>query len=66
MNNLILELAKQAGLKSSSELEISIQEQKFAELLIKECVYTYDKFSNYHPGAFSMAKQNIKKQFNIT
>lgn len=34
MNKLILELAKQAGLKFESEVAVSPQEQKFAELLI--------------------------------
>lgn len=33
----ILELAKQVGIKGSSESALSPQEQKFAELIIKEC-----------------------------
>lgn len=39
----ILELAKFAGLKSPSELKLSPQEQKFAEVLIKECGNFTDK-----------------------
>ena len=33
----LLEFAKKAGLKGSSETALSPQEQKFTELLIKEC-----------------------------
>lgn len=32
-----LELAVQAGIKAPSELKLSPQEQKFAELIVKEC-----------------------------
>ena len=32
-----LEFAKQAGLKGSSEVALSPQEQMFAELIVKEC-----------------------------
>jgi len=38
MNERILELARQAGLKFSSETALSPQEQKFAELIVKECI----------------------------
>lgn len=37
MNERILELAKQAGLKYSSETQLSPAEQKFAELIAQEC-----------------------------
>jgi hypothetical protein len=37
MNELILELAKQAGLKFSSETAMSPVELKFAELIVREC-----------------------------
>jgi hypothetical protein len=33
----LLELAKKAGLKGQFETALSPQEQKFAELIIKEC-----------------------------
>jgi hypothetical protein len=42
MNELILELAKQAGLKFPSETALSPQELKFAELLIKDCADCLD------------------------
>ena len=38
MNERILELAKQAGLKFSSETAMSPVELKFAELIVKECM----------------------------
>ena len=38
MNELILELAKQAGLKFPSETALSPQELKFAELIVRECM----------------------------
>ena len=37
MNNRVLELAKQAGLKAPSESCLSPFEKKFAELIIREC-----------------------------
>jgi hypothetical protein len=37
MNERILELAKQAGLKFPSETAMSPVELKFAELIVKEC-----------------------------
>ena len=37
MNQRFLELAKQAGLKFPSETALSPMEEKFAELLIREC-----------------------------
>ena len=37
MNELILELAKKAGLKFPSETAMSPVELKFAELIVREC-----------------------------
>ncbi len=37
MNQRILELAKQAGIKANSEQAMSPQEQLFAELIVQEC-----------------------------
>ena len=37
MNERILELAKQAGIKANSEQAMSPQEQLFAELIVKDC-----------------------------
>jgi len=38
MNERILELAKQAGLKFPSETAMSPVELKFAELIVRECI----------------------------
>jgi exo-beta-1,3-glucanase (GH17 family) len=38
MNQRILELAKQAGIKANSEQAMSPQEQLFAELIVQECI----------------------------
>lgn len=37
MNEQMIELAKQAGLKFPSETELSPAERKFAELIVREC-----------------------------
>lgn len=42
MNELFLNLAKEAKLKFSSETALSPSEQKFAELIIKECITTVE------------------------
>ena len=38
MNERILELAKTAGLKFPSETTLSPSEEKFAELIVRECI----------------------------
>lgn len=38
MNERILELAKQAGIKANSEQAMSPQEQLFAQLIVQECI----------------------------
>ena len=38
MNERILELAKQAGIKANSEQAMSPQEQLFAQLIVQECL----------------------------
>lgn len=38
MNERILEIAKQAGLKFPSETDLSPQEKKFAELIARRCM----------------------------
>ena len=42
MNERILELAKKAGLKFSSETAMSPEELKFAELIIEDCICVVD------------------------
>lgn len=48
MNELLIELARQAGLKFPSETSISPQEQKFAELIVKECLLAIDNTNTHH------------------
>ena len=43
MNNRILELAKQAGVKFPSETNLSPTEKKFAELIVRECIGVVNK-----------------------
>ena len=43
MNERILELAKQAGLKFPSETAMSPVELKFAELIVRECKENFAK-----------------------
>ena len=38
MNERIIELAKTAGLKFPSETALSPSEEKFAELIVRECI----------------------------
>ena len=38
MNERILELAKQAGIKANSEQAMSPQEQLFAQLIVQDCL----------------------------
>ena len=42
MNERILEIAKQAGLKFPSETALSPQEKKFAELIVRDCASKVD------------------------
>ena len=43
MNERFLEIAKQAKLKFPSETALSPVEEKFAELIVKECADLFDK-----------------------
>jgi hypothetical protein len=66
MNQLFLEIAKQAGLKFPSETALSPMEEKFAELLIQECIniaYEYDKPKLSGPGL--AIASNIESHFDI-
>jgi len=50
MNERILELAKQAGLKFPSETAMSPVELKFAELIVKECCDVLQTETIRHDG----------------
>ena len=49
MNERILELAKQAGLKFPSEEALSPVELKFAEMIVRECAEITDGLSKLYP-----------------
>jgi hypothetical protein len=59
MNELILALAKQAGLKFPSETAMSPVELKFAQLIVRECAEIADKAEPYK------ASDLIKQHFGV-
>jgi hypothetical protein len=66
MNERFLEIAKRAGLKFPSETALSPMEQKFAELIVRECIniaYEYDKPKLSGPGL--AIASNIESHFDI-
>ena len=79
MNELILELAKKAGLKFSSETAMSPVELKFAELIVQECADVIQKevsfkykdggeteeFMGGHYAGSLLARVLIKKHFGV-
>ena len=79
MNERILELAKQAGLKFPSEEALSPVEIKFAELIVKECVDVIRKevslkykdggeteeFMGGHYASSMLARVKIKHHFGV-
>lgn len=63
MNNRILELAKQAGIKASSETFMSPQENLFAELIVRECADLIDSMehsSQYFPHVADAIKEHFE------
>lgn len=68
MNKRILEIAKEAGLKFPSETALSPAEEKFAELIARECVKIVEDQRdphtlNYSPKARTAA--DIKYYFGL-
>jgi len=65
MDERILELAKQAGLKFPSETAMSPVELKFAELIVQECA----EFANNHneevEGVTLGVGPALKKHFGV-
>jgi hypothetical protein len=66
MNEQILELAKQAGLKFPSETALSPQELKFAELVVLACAnrLTQNDFSSVK-GVMLIAGAKLKEHFGV-
>ena len=62
MNKLMLELAKQAGLKFPSEVALSPPEIKFAQLIVQECMSFQDEAGVY--SKFDMADA-IAQHFGV-
>jgi hypothetical protein len=60
MNERILEIAKQAGLRYPSEEALSPVEIKFAELIVQECVL----ISRTSTDGFSAGKR-MEEQFGV-
>ena len=61
MNELILELAKQAGLKFPSETAMSPVELKFAQLIVRECA---EQVKNLRVNGYGISgAEIIRKHF---
>lgn len=66
MNERILEIAKQAGLKFPSETDLSPQEEKFAELIVGECAEVLLKWkAEPFPFDEDLAVSLIKEHFGV-
>ena len=57
MNERILELAKQAGLKFPSEEALSPVEIKFAELIVRECAKRAEVYAYMSPNFNALAEE---------
>jgi len=68
MNERILELAKQAGLKFPSETAMSPVELKFAQLIVAECAEVILKTFVVHNeiDAMHRIRDNVKQHFGVT
>ena len=68
MNERILELAKQAGLKFPSETAMSPVELKFAELIVRECInqcaHAPDVSEDWYQGVKWVANE-IAQHFGV-
>ena len=68
MNEQILELAKQAGLKFPSETAMSPVELKFAQLIVAECAEVILKTFVVHNeiDAMHRIRDRVKEHFGVT
>jgi len=68
MNERILELAKQAGLKFPSETAMSPVELEFAQLIVAECAEVILKTFVVHNeiDAMHRIRDNVKQHFGVT
>lgn len=68
MNGRILELAKQAGIKSYFEEDLSLQEKVFVNLIIRECCNVLRNEEIRHEGYGynqSFLHKKIKEHFGV-
>ena len=67
MNERILELAKQAGLKFPSEEALSPVEIKFAELIVRECAAYIDDNIGYDDcnNTYPVSGGELKDHFGV-
>jgi hypothetical protein len=65
MNERILEIAKQAGIKYSSEKALSPAEIKFAQLIVAECAEFADEHNSEVEGVTLGVGKAIKQHFGV-
>ena len=76
MNERIKELAEQAGLEFDDDLALEPEPiyyttqkdlEKFAELIVQECIDTYDHWATHSMDktAFVVARTHVKEHFGI-
>ena len=64
MNERILELAKQAGLKFPSEEALSPVEIKFAQLIVEECAKRAEVYAYMSPN-FNALAEELRKMIGV-
>ena len=64
MNERILELAKQAGLKFPSEEALSPVEIKFAQLIVEECANRAEVYAYMSPN-FNALAEELRKMIGV-
>jgi hypothetical protein len=69
MNERVLELAKQAAAIEGWGPEVwqTTFSEKFAELIVRECIAKYDEWAEESSDqtSFRMARHNVKKHFGV-
>lgn len=71
MNERIRELVQQAGFENGHQdrdgRSLSDELEKFAELIVRECISKYDEWSVHSSDrtSFSMARHNVRQTFGI-
>jgi hypothetical protein len=63
--NRLLEIAKQAGIKGSSEAALSPQELTFAKLIVDECLCLVDDENGMDVERFVRMCDDIRQYFGV-